>query len=103
LHGCILEHPTYGNNSYDVDLRTLTSSARMLDLIMQIDGKMWASAACLSGLVRALDDILNPQANLCSSGGDKRLSAAQVARLVNECPRRMTSAAGEFDSGMAGR
>jgi hypothetical protein len=78
-----LVYPAYpGGGVYPVDIERLTSSSQMLDIIMQVAGKSWATDECLAGLVRALDHIFQPQANLCSGGSDKRLTAAQIRRLV---------------------
>src|SRR5215831_4907397 len=60
-----LEHP---NGYYYVDLEQCLTSAQMLDIIMQICRKTWADEACLAGLVRALSELLSPQATLCGSG-----------------------------------
>jgi hypothetical protein len=57
-----------GGYPYEIDLGTCTSSAEVLDWIMQIAGKTWGSDDVIAGLVRALDGLLYPQANLCSSG-----------------------------------
>jgi hypothetical protein len=43
---------------------------------------MWADDAVLAGLVRALNDVLCPQAHLCSSGRGKQLSRPAIARLI---------------------
>lgn len=59
---------------YPIDLEQFTHSAEVLDTIMQVAGKTWATDACIAGLVHALNDILRPQANLCSFGKDKRVS-----------------------------
>jgi hypothetical protein len=89
---------------YEVDLDRCTSSAEMLDWIIQIAEKEWASSehggddpahnpdgwtddAILAGLVRALDDVLHPQAYLCSCGTSKRLSRRSIAALVRSAAR----------------
>jgi len=41
--------------------------------LSSVGGKPWADDACLAGLVRAIDDLLQPQAYLCSMGADRRL------------------------------
>jgi hypothetical protein len=64
------------------DVERFTSSAAVLDAIMQVAGKSWADDARLAGLVHALDDILHPQANLCSGGGDKRITRTQIKALM---------------------
>src|SRR5688572_29071962 len=67
---------------YEIDLDTCTTSAEVLDWICQVIGKSWADDATVAGLVRALDDVLTPQAHLCSSGRSKRLSRRSIAVLV---------------------
>jgi hypothetical protein len=39
-------------------------------------------AACLAGLVRAIDDLLQPQAYLCSMGADRRLHGDEIMRMT---------------------
>jgi hypothetical protein len=56
---------------YPVDLTRFQSSAVVLDIIMQVAKKGWGTDACIAGLVRALNDLLDPQANLCSGGEHK--------------------------------
>jgi hypothetical protein len=78
-----LWYPAYpGGGAYPVDIERFTTSAVVLDLIMQVAKKDWADDKCLAGLVRALNDILQPQANLCSCGVSKELSPAKIRRLV---------------------
>ena len=67
---------------YRVWLRQCTSSAEVLDWICQVAGKAWADDACVAGLVRALNDILRPQSNLCTGGGDKRITARRIDELA---------------------
>jgi hypothetical protein len=90
---------------YEVDLDTCTTSAEVLDWILQIAGKAWASPEhggldpthnpdgwtedqIIAGLVRALDDVLHPQAHLCSSGQSKRLGKRRIAELVRKAATR---------------
>jgi hypothetical protein len=54
-------HPAYKRDIYWIPLDQCTSSAEVLDWIMQLAGKTWASNACLGGLIHALDNILKPQ------------------------------------------
>lgn len=69
---------------YEVDLERCLTSAQMLDHIMQVAGKTWADDATIAGLVRALDDVLRPQASLCSFGAAKRLAKARVRQLAQQ-------------------
>jgi hypothetical protein len=73
-----------GGHRYEVDLEDCTTSAKVLDWICQVTGKQWGDArqAVVSGLVTALDDVLNPQAHHCSSGQSKQLSQAAIRRLA---------------------
>jgi hypothetical protein len=81
--GLELVYPAYcGGGVYPIDLERFTSSAEMLDIIMQVGKKDWATDACLAGLVRALNDLLQPQGTLCSCGADKTLTTAQIRKLV---------------------
>jgi hypothetical protein len=72
----------YGSGVYPVDLEGLNSSAVMLDLIMQVAKKNWATNTCLAGLVRALNDLLQPQAYLCSCGANKTLTPKQIRKMI---------------------
>jgi hypothetical protein len=74
----------YPPSSYVVDLRRFTSSAKMLDVIMQVARKTWASAECIAGLVRALDHIFQVQGVLCSCGVDERLTQDQVIQICRD-------------------
>jgi hypothetical protein len=83
LHGTWLSYPAYpypgGSNHYSFDIANRTTSAEVLDIIMQVDRKLWATAECVAGLVHAFNDILQPQANLCSGGTNKHMTPATIA------------------------
>jgi hypothetical protein len=81
-------HPYSNGYRYEVDLEDCTTSARLADWVFQVYGKEWATAEILAGLIGALDDILNPQAHLCSSGKSKQLTAARIRALVERMPAR---------------
>jgi hypothetical protein len=77
-----------GGYRYEIDLDRCTSSAQVLDWICQIAGKLWGGSdaghdAIIAGLVRALTDVLHPQANLCSCGRGRRLSKPKIRYLVS--------------------
>ncbi len=64
-------------NQYWANLLDCTDSAEVLDWICQIDGRYGEGpngATITAGFVAALNDILEPQANLCSGGKAKTLS-----------------------------
>jgi hypothetical protein len=69
---------------YEVDLEECTTSARVLDRIMQVSYKTDADDATIAGLIRALGDVLKPQANLCSFGTSKRLTMTRVRELARQ-------------------
>jgi hypothetical protein len=69
---------------YPVDLERFTTSAAVLDMIMQVALKTWATDACLAGLVRAINDILTPQGTLCSSGVSKTVTVSEIKKLVKQ-------------------
>jgi hypothetical protein len=61
----VLSYPAYeGGSRYGFDLADFVSSAKMLDMIMQVDGKRWATDQCIAGLIHAFNDILYPQGEL---------------------------------------
>jgi hypothetical protein len=70
------------HHAYEVDLERCTTSAEVLDWVCQVAAKTWADDATLAGLVRALDDVLAPQAHLCSSGQPKTLGLDSIGELV---------------------
>ncbi len=56
---------------YYVKLKECDTSAGMLDWIMQVAGKYWATDEVVASLVRDLNRLLNPQGNLCSCGEER--------------------------------
>jgi hypothetical protein len=71
--------PQDGHWWYEVDLERCGTAAEMLDWIFQINGKDkdCCSVEDLGHLIVALDDLLNPQANICSFGHASRLDVAK--------------------------
>jgi hypothetical protein len=67
---------------YPVDLLTCVNSAEVLDWIFQIEGR-W-DGEVTPAFIRAIDDILHPQANLCSMGQPKTLTPKAIKQLVAE-------------------
>ena len=64
-------------DKYPIDLERMNSAAQMLDWIFQVNKKAREvyPAQDLADLLQALQDILDPQANLCGGGARKRLDA----------------------------
>ena len=51
----------YDFGRYEIDLREITSAAKMLDFIFQIAaGKVWATNECVAGLDRSFERNLRP-------------------------------------------
>ena len=67
-----------GTHHYEVDLERFINSAAMLDWIFQIEMKTWATDENVRNLLRAFRDTIDPQANLCSFGGDKTINPQSV-------------------------
>ncbi len=66
--------------TYEVDIERINNSAQMLDWIYQVKQKGWASPTVLCDLLNSLHDLFNPQANLCSYGGDKKINATEFLK-----------------------
>lgn len=84
----VREAPRREGGGYEVDLEECKTSAEVLDWICQVAMKLWADERTVAGLVRAIQDILNPQAHLCSSGKSRTLSRARIAELANQADAR---------------
>jgi hypothetical protein len=62
---------------YEVDLGRCKTSAQVLDWICQVASTSWATPEIVGNLVMAINDLLVPQATLCSCGteqGPKKFS-----------------------------
>ena len=71
---------------YEFDLSSATSASAVLDRVLWFS-KRAHDDATVAGVLRAIDDLLDPQANLCSWGRDKRLTKSQLLReLLREQP-----------------
>jgi hypothetical protein len=71
---------TYKN--YELDLEWFTNPAKMLDMIFQVAGKIWATREVVGDLIAALDDVMYPQSTLCSGGVAKTLNVAKFLKKV---------------------
>jgi hypothetical protein len=68
--------------SYYVDLEKCKTSAGVLDCIMQVAGKGWATDHILASLVHEIYRLLSPQANLCSMGQEK--GPIDIKKVIKE-------------------
>ena len=90
----VLIYPPAGD--YWVPVGQLKTSAQVLDWIVQISQKTWATAPVLSGLVLALDALLNLQANFCGSGiehggGSCHVCSKDIQEVVSICEGCLTN------------
>lgn len=68
---------TLEHEGYQVDLEKMVDSARTLDAIFSAAARS-ATPEELAGLIRAIGDILRPQATMCSGGQNIVSTPAQV-------------------------
>lgn len=60
-----------GPGWYDVDLDKCSTSAGVLDWIMQVEGKAWSTDHILAEFVREIRRVLSPQSTLCTNGQEQ--------------------------------
>jgi hypothetical protein len=79
----------HAQGEYEVDLDDCDTAAEVLDWIVQVARKAWATDVILADLVRAFHDLLRPQATLCSMGVAKppiNVRAVLAGRDVRPVP-----------------
>ncbi len=54
--------------SYEVGLERMTTSAEVLDWIIQVQQKSWCTPEHIYELIEAIDFLIGPQSCLCSCG-----------------------------------
>ena len=59
--------------SFSVDLRRITSSACMLDVIFDASSRPWANPVVVGELVKNLQILFDPRSTLCGQGRDHKL------------------------------
>jgi hypothetical protein len=84
----VLDRAPDSVNSYPIDLLSCQDSDEVLDWICQVACQRWADDATLAGLARALNDVLDPQATLCSVGEPKRISENQLRERITAAATR---------------
>lgn len=75
-------------NGYEINLAECRTPAGLLDWIFQIRPKNWADANEIATLLEAFEDIIEPQASLCSAGVAKSLTREQMTSLVESTQKR---------------
>lgn len=87
------------NQLYEIDLETITSSSQMLDWLLQIKGKAWASNQDITDLLQAFKELFDPQCYLCSFGEDKRIKDVRAhIQKVREWRERPLKCLAQEDS-----
>ena len=66
-----------------IDLTRCTTPAEVLDTIFHAARHGEVDDATIAGMIRALDDLLDPMANLCSGGRPKTLSPRKLRELLD--------------------
>lgn len=66
-----------------IDLTRCTTAAEVLDTIFHAARHGEVDDALIAGMIRALDDMLDPMANLCSHGRPKTLSPRRLQALLD--------------------
>lgn len=72
---------THVEQDYEIDLERCLSPGQVLDWIYQIYLKAWKGDD-IRHLLRAFQDILDPQASLCSGGSEKHLTKAELKKRI---------------------
>ncbi len=67
---------------YVVDLEMCTSSARVLNQLVELAGKPWIQPMDVYGLLKALDDLLQIQVTLCPDESESRLDKTTLGELI---------------------
>jgi hypothetical protein len=71
--------------TYPLRLLRCDQPAQMLDWLIQVSGKSWPQydmEKVTVGLLRALDDIFEPQSTMCSFGQNRTLTEQQIRDRV---------------------
>jgi hypothetical protein len=98
LTGVWLEYP---EPRHGFDLSQLTTSAKMLNLIMEVSAMRWVTPEILVGLVCVLDDVLAPTHGLCRDGLDRPSTPAAIKQIVEARHEAMKQAEREIASALA--
>jgi len=83
---CSLKPAVLGYDGYWLDLTDhMQTPAKALDITFQIQGKGWTDDGThVTGFMQAIEDIINPQATLCSLGRGRRLSRSRIQQLAEK-------------------
>ena len=71
---------THLGENYEIDLETMTNSAKILVWIFQIQAKVWATPQVVYDLIEAIRALIHPQGNVCSFGIDNEVNVAELVK-----------------------
>ena len=69
---------------YSIDLEMCMTSGEILNQLVEVAGKDWTSPADVSGLLAALNDLLQLQKNLCPGGTEEHLDRIRLHEVVRQ-------------------
>lgn len=65
---------------YEIDLESMTTPAAVLHWVAQVRRKTWSTPAVVGYLVRAVDELLGLQQNLCPGGEAAACDPREILR-----------------------
>jgi hypothetical protein len=71
-----------GNEIYGIHLDEIHDAPSMLDWVMQVSHKRWATDKILADLVHALDQLFDPQKNFCPLGRASRTTGIAAGKSL---------------------
>lgn len=75
-----------GRHDYWFSLAQMNNSTEVLDWIVHLHEKKWATPEDIGNLVAALDDIFDLQNNLCGCGIEHRFNAREHLAMLFPAP-----------------
>lgn len=77
-----------GQHTDWIDLDRCTSSAEVLDTIIHFSRKFDGDGGevAIAGMVRALDEVIDPMANLCSFGKSTTMKPKRLSEVIANAP-----------------
>lgn len=78
--------------TYDIELDRCLTATEIADWIFQINGKIWCTPKVMKDFVSAIEEILDPQENVCSWGMKPtpvRREGRHLAMTVEEMQSRV--------------
>lgn len=70
----------FPEGTYEVALAECNSSAQILNWIFHLKEKTWATQQVMDDFLTAINDILEPRANFCTGGLERKADGVVIAR-----------------------